>query len=344
MKEIKTTEAIGQVLCHDMTQIIPGKYKGARFRKGHIVTPDDIPVLLSMGKETIFVWENDENMLHENDAAEILYDICAKEQIGFIKSEIIQGKIEILAESDGFFEIDTEKLKAINALGEIMIAARHTNSPVKKGDKLAGMRVIPLVILKEKMALAKAMAGEAPLIKLTPYKKLKYAIVTIGNEVFAGRIKDSFTPVVREKLSKFEAEEIGHVILADDPQKVTAAILDFIGKGAQLVLCTGGMSVDPDDRTPLAIKNTGADIVSYGSPVLPGAMLLVAYYGNNQIPIVGLPGCVMYSKRTVFDILLPRIIAGKMVSKEELSALGNGGMCLDCPVCIFPNCAFGAGI
>lgn len=270
------------------------------------------------------------------------------------RSEAKEGKIELTADCDGLLKVDNEGLKAVNGFGQMMIAARHGNFAVKKGDKLAGTRIIPLVIEEEKMEAAKKAAEKAtggrPILDLKPFAHKKAGIVTTGNEVFYGRIKDTFTPVIEGKLAEFDTEIIDHVTWNDDDTKVTASILDMIQKGADIVVCTGGMSVDPDDKTPLAIKNTGARIVSYGAPVLPGAMFLLAYYevkeGENPrtVAIMGLPGCVMYAKRTIFDLVLPRVMADDEVTPAELAALGQGGLCLSCPVCTFPNCGFGKGI
>ncbi len=339
MKLMKTEDAVGQILCHDITQIIKGVTKDAVFRKGHIIREEDIPVLLSVGKDNIYIWENNENMLHENDAAQILYDMCKNEHIR--PSDVKEGKIELIAECDGLLKIKKDKLLAVNSLGEMMIASRHGNFPVKAGDKLAGTRIIPLVIEKEKMEKAKEAAGEEPLFEILPFQHKKVGIVTTGNEVFYGRIQDTFTPVIIEKVEEYGAEIVGHEISNDDHENITRCINKLLEVGADMILCTGGMSVDPDDKTPLAIKNTGANIVTYGAPVLPGAMFLLAYYGENNIPIMGLPGCVMYAKRTIFDLVLPRIMAGEVLEKSEIDRLGEGGLCLNCSVCTFPNCGFG---
>lgn len=263
-----------------------------------------------------------------------------------IQSEVKEGKIELIAEIDGLLKIDVDKLRAVNSLGEMMIATRHTNTTVKKGDKLVGTRIIPLLIEQEKMEKAKEVAGDRPILSLIPFKKKKVGIVTTGNEVFYGRIKDTFGPVVAEKVKEFGADVIGQTIVNDDMEKITKAVEEFIEQGADMVLCTGGMSVDPDDKTPGAIKNTGARIVSYGAPVLPGAMMLLAYYEKDgrELPIVGLPGCVMYAKRTVFDLVLPRLMADDMVTSDDLAGLGLGGLCLSCDICTFPNCGFGKGV
>lgn len=344
MKLIKTEDAIGHVLCHDITQIIKGVTKDAVFRKGHIVTEEDIPVLLSVGKENLYVWEKEEGMLHENDAAEILREICQGAYMH--PSEVKEGKIELIADVDGVLKVDRQKLRKVNALGEMMIASRHGDFPVKKGDKLAGTRVIPLVIKEEKMQQAKAAAEGGAIFHILPYKNIKAGIVTTGSEVYYHRITDTFTPVIEEKLAEYAIEVGGHEICNDDPQMIEAAIRKLLADGCNMIICTGGMSVDPDDRTPYAIRKVTGEVVSYGAPVLPGAMFLLAYYkenGKEAIPVLGLPGCVMYAKRTIFDLVLPRLVAGEILTKEDLSILGEGGLCLNCPQCTFPNCGFGKG-
>ena len=339
MKLMKTEDAVGQVLCHDITQIIKGVTKDAVFRKGHVIREEDVPVLLSVGKDNIYIWENNENMLHENDAAQILYDMCKNDHMR--PSDVKEGKIELIAECDGLLKIDSEKLNMVNSLGEMMIASRHGNFPVKAGDKLAGTRIIPLVIEKEKMERAKEVAGDKPIFEIKPFLHKKAGIVTTGNEVYHGRIQDTFTPVIKDKLAEYDVEIIGHELSDDNHERITACIKKLLNEGADMIICTGGMSVDPDDKTPLAIRNTGADIVTYGAPVLPGAMFLLAYYGEENIPIMGLPGCVMYARRTIFDLVLPRVMAGEVLEKQDIDVLGEGGLCLSCPVCTFPNCGFG---
>lgn len=344
MNQVKTKDAVGHVLCHDITQIVKDKVKGVAFKKGHVVKEEDIDVLLSLGKDHLYVWEKKDGMLHENEAALILRDICKNEYMD--ESDIKEGKIELRASIDGLLKIDAEKLKAVNSLGEMMIATRHQNIAVKKGDKLAGTRIIPLIIEEEKMKKAKDLCGDTPILEIKPFVNKKVGIVTTGNEVFYGRIKDTFGPVVMEKVKEFNADILGQTIVNDQAENITNAIMEFIKNGADMVLCTGGMSVDPDDKTPKAIKDTGAEVISYGAPVLPGAMMMVAYYKNNDklIPIIGLPGCVMYSKRTVFDLVLPRIMADEIISRDDLSKLGLGGLCLSCDICTYPNCGFGKGV
>lgn len=338
MKLMKTEDAVGQILCHDITQIIRGVTKDAVFRKGHVIREEDIPVLLRVGKDHIYIWENNGNMLHENDAAQILCDICKNNYMR--PSEVKEGKIELIAECDGVLKIDREKLCLINSLGEMMIASRHGDFPVKAGEKIAGTRIIPLVIEKEKMERAKEVGGSMPIFTILPYQKKKAGIVTTGNEVYYGRIQDTFTPVIEEKLSEYEVTVMGQEYSDDDPENISACIRSLLERGADMIICTGGMSVDPDDRTPAAIRSVASGIVTYGAPVLPGAMFLLAYYGKD-IPVMGLPGCVMYAKRTIFDLVLPRIVAGEILTKEDFEVLGEGGLCLSCPVCTFPNCGFG---
>lgn len=338
MKQINTIEAVGHILCHDLTQIIPGEKKDARFRKGHVVTEEDIPVLLSMGKEHLFVWEMLPGILHEDDAAKRLLALSKNENMS--STEPKEGKIELIADCDGLFMVDEERLCRVNSQDEVMIATRHGNTGVHKGDKLAAMRVIPLVIEDEKLKAAEEAAGTVPLLQLIPYKKRTAAIVTTGSEVAKGIIKDAFTPVVTKKLEVYGISVIHHAIVGDEPEKVVAEILKAKASGADIVICTGGMSVDPDDSTPGAIRASGANVVRYGAPVLPGAMLLLGYYDDGT-PVMGLPGCVMYAKATIFDLLLPRIAADVRIKREDISKLGHGGLCLGCESCHYPICPFG---
>ena len=343
MKSIKTEDAVGHILCHDVTRIVRGETKDAAFRKGHIITKEDIPLLLSMGKEHIFVWENEEGMMHENDAAEILCEICRGENIG--RSAVKEGKIELSALADGLLKIDNDKLKKLNSIGQIVIATRHGNFPVKRGDTLAGVRVIPLIIDEIKMKKAKELCENHPILNVMPFTRKKTGLINTGSEILYGRVKDTFTPVIKEKLAKYGIDIAERIVLGDEHQAITKACKEMIDGGVDFIICTGGMSVDPDDETPFAIKNTGAKVVSYGAPVLPGSMFMLAYYSveRGMIPIVGLPGCVMYSEITIFDLVLPRILANDIISAEDLSFLGQGGLCLSCPECVFPNCGFGKG-
>lgn len=338
MKLIRTQDAVGHVLCHDLTQIIRGEYKDARFRKGHVVTAEDIPVLLSMGKEHLYIWELTPGMVHENDAAERLANLCAGERMA--RSEVKEGKIELTAQCDGLFQVDSRRLTAVNSIDDVMIATRHGNTGVRKGDKLAGTRVIPLVIAEDTLRAAEAAAGATPLLRLLPYVKRTAAVIATGSEVERGLIRDTFTPVVREKLAAYGIETLTVLYSGDGVEQVANAIEQARATGAEIILCTGGMSVDPDDNTPGGIRASGAQVVTYGAPVLPGAMFLLGYYADGTV-IMGLPGCVMYAGATVFDLVLPRVAANVRLTRGNFAEMGEGGLCLGCKQCAYPVCPFG---
>ena len=339
MKLMKTEDAVGHVLCHDMTQIIKDQYKDARIRKGHVVTEEDIPILLSMGKEHLYVWEMTPGMVHENDAAERMAALCGKVNMNW--SEVKEGKIELTAACDGLFRVNSEKLIAVNSVEDVMIATRKGNTAVRKGDKLAGTRVIPLIIEEEKLRAAEEQAGgDAPLLEVLPYIKKTAAIIATGSEVKKGLIQDTFTPVVKDKLATYSIETLSVTYSGDGVENVANAIAEARQTGADIILCTGGMSVDPDDNTPGGIKQSGARIVTYGAPVLPGAMFLLGYYEDGTV-VMGLPGCVMYAGATIFDLALPRIAAGVEMTRADFAAMGEGGLCLGCKPCHWPICPFG---
>ena len=341
MREVRVQDAVGMILCHDITEIVRGQRKGARFRKGDVSRAEAIEVLLRIGKEHIYVWEDDENMLHENDAAQVLRDLCQSEYM--TASEPKEGKIELTSTVDGVFEVREDALNAVNDITDVMIATIAQHYPVKAGTKLAGMRVIPLVIDKSTMEKVRDTAGSEPLLRILPYRKMKVGVVTTGSEVFHGRIKDTFTPVIDSKLRAFGLQVDEHRLSDDGTEHTRAAIEELLALGMDMVLCTGGMSVDPDDRTPAAIRATGARVVTYGAPVLPGAMFLLAYYEKDgrSVPIMELPGCVMYSPPTIFDIIMPRVVAGSEWTRREITRLGIGGLCMECKVCHYPVCPFG---
>ena len=337
MKKIKTTEAVGHVLQHDITEIIPGEFKGRAFKKGHIITEEDIPHLLRLGKDHIFVFELGEDKIHENEGAMILGKLGQGENIS-LGSEIKEGKINFNSSIDGILKVDSEKLFELNMLGEISFATLPNNIPVKKGELVGGARIIPLVIEKEKMNRAKALI-KAPILNIRPYKKYKVGIITTGNEVFYGRIKDKFGPVILEKLKPYNSEIIGQALCPDDKEIIKEKAREFLDKGATMIIFTGGMSVDPDDMTPTSIIELGGELISYGAPVLPGSMFLLSYLGD--IPMMGLPGCVMFAKKTVFDLVLERVMTGERLTKADIMRYATGGLCQSCEVCHYPNCTFG---
>ncbi len=342
MKKIATEEAVGHVLVHDMTQIVPegeGRYKGPRFRKGHVVTADDIPVLLSMGKRYLYVWEMEPGMVHENDAAERLASLCMGP--GIVRDgDPSEGKIGLSAAYDGVLLVNSARLVAVNSAPDVMVATRRGNFPVSAGDAVAGTRVIPLVVDSAVLDEAEAAASGEPLLEVRPFSLGTAAVVATGSEVASGLIEDRFTPVVQKKLAGFGIECVSVSAPGDDMGDVVAAILAAKESGVDIVVCTGGMSVDPDDNTPGAIKQSGASVVTYGAPVLPGAMMCLAYFDDGT-PVVGLPGCVMYADSTIFDLVLPRLAARVPMTREDFVTMGEGGLCLRCKPCTYPHCPFG---
>ena len=338
MKQIRIEDSVGCILSHDVTKIVPGEFKGRLFKKGHVIREEDIPKLLDIGKEHIYVWEPKKGQLHENDAAIRIKDLVLGQGC-YISEEIKEGKIDFFANTQGIVKINKDLLLKLNLLGEIIVSTIHNNTPVKKGEKIGATRVIPLIIDEKKILEAEKIIKEK-IISVEEIKPKKAVLITTGNEVYKGRIKDAFLPVMKEKLEHYGSEIVKQIILPDNKEMITENILKAIEEDkVDMIICTGGMSVDPDDVTPSAIKDCNGEIVTYGAPVLPGAMFLLAYYKN--IPILGVPSCAMYSKRTIFDLVLPRILADEKLSFEDIARFGNGGMCLNCEICSFPHCSFG---
>ncbi|HZJ76928.1 MAG TPA: molybdopterin-binding protein [Oscillospiraceae bacterium] len=338
MKTIKVEDAIGMVLGHDITEIVPGEFKGVAFKKGHIIQESDIEKLLRIGKEHIYILELDENRLHENEAAEAIGKlVCGK---GIYYTPPSEGKISIKPKHKGLVKINADLLDKLNNLGNMILATIHSNKVVEKDSLIGSYRIIPLVIDKDKIREAEnILIEEGPIFELKSFKPMKTAVIVTGSEVYKGRIKDKFGPVVEKKVGDFDSEIIYKTITPDEPKIIRDEIIKSKNMGAELILVTGGMSVDPDDKTPGAIKLTGADIVTYGTPVLPGAMLLVSYLEG--VPVLGLPGCVMFAKTTSFDLVLPRIFAREKIIREDIVKMGYGGQCLSCETCRFPDCHLG---
>ena len=330
MKQIRIEDSVGCILSHDVTKIVPGEFKGRLFKKGHVIREEDIPKLLDIGKEHIYVWEPKKGQLHENDAAIRVKDLVLGQGC-YISEEIKEGKIDFFANTQGIVKINKDLLLKLNLLGEIIVSTIHNNTPVKKGEKIGATRVIPLIIDEKKILEAEKIIKEK-IISVEEIKPKKAVLITTGNEVYKGRIKDAFLPVMKEKLEYYGSEIVKQIILPDNKEMITENILKAIEEDkVDMIICTGGMSVE--------IKDCNGEIVTYGAPVLPGAMFLLAYYKN--IPILGVPSCAMYSKRTIFDLVLPRILADEKLSFEDIARFGNGGMCLNCEICSFPHCSFG---
>lgn len=340
MKIIPVREAVGMVLGHDVTQIIPGYFKGPAFRKGHILQAEDVPRLLSMGKEHVYAWELPRGRLHEDEAALRLARAAAGE--GLSLSEPKEGKVDLLAAQDGLLEIDVAALYKINEVDQIIFATLHTNQRVGRGKPVAGTRVIPLTIDQDCIARVEAICRKHyPLVQVRPFRPLKAGIIVTGSEVYRGLIQDRFGPVVQRKLASYGCEILGQVYASDQLDPIVQSIHAFLQEGADLITVTGGMSVDPDDVTPAGIKAAGGRVVAYGVPVLPGAMFMLAYLG--RVAVMGLPGCVMYHDASIFDVVLPRVAAGVEIERRDLVRLAHGGLCAQCRECKYPDCGFGKG-
>lgn len=345
MKTIATTEAVGTVLCHDITRISPEDgFKGPVFRKGHVVREEDIPALLRVGKEHLYVYQPEPGLLHENEAAARIAAAVAGQNLTL--SDVREGRINFLSTCQGLVRVDVPTLTAVNACDDISLATLHTLQEVRKGQAVAGTRVVPLLIEEAKIAAVERLVSR-PIIEVLPFAAFRVGMVTTGSEVYHGRIEDAFGPVLREKFAALGCSVMGQS-LSDDSIAMTAqGIAAFLEQGADMVVCTGGMSVDPDDRTPAAIRAVvdawGGSVTTYGTPVFPGAMFLMAQVtaAGRPVPVLGLPGCVMYHRASIFDLVVPRILAGLPVTRADIAALGHGGFCSGCAECHYPQCAFG---
>jgi len=338
VRAIPVMEAVGSVLCHDVTRIVPGGYKGPAFRKGHIIREQDIPRLLEIGKEHIFVLDLEPGTVHEDDAAERISRAAAGPGIRF--TGVSEGKVSLVAEYSGLLKVECEGLLRINSVEGVAFGTLHSNQPVRVDSLVAGTRVIPLVIEEQRIKQVEQVCSEYyPIIQVKSFRPWKVGMVTTGSEVYHGRIADRFGPVIRQKFAELGSEIIEQVLVSDDPNLTAAAIRRLIAEGAEMVVATGGMSVDPDDQTPGSIRAAGGEVVVYGAPVYPGAMFMLAYIGT--VPVLGLPGCVMYFRTTIFDVIVPRLLAGETVRRQDIVALGHGGFCVTCNECRYPHCGFG---
>lgn len=335
MRKVQVEQAVGLKLCHDITEMRDG-FKGAAFKRGYTITEEDIPKLLSLGKKQIFVWE-EAGEIHEEEAAIRLSQMNIVDGAHYTSPS--EGKVLLIADKRGMFRVNTELLNKINSIGDITIATLPDHYPVEEGMRLASMRIVPLVTEEEQMLQAERLCAGNKLMELRPYQNMKIGVIVTGSEIFEGRIEDKFEPVVRRKMKKYPSEILGVTICDDDLEMIVGAAKGFVNWGADLLVFSGGMSVDPDDVTPAAIRTLGADIVSYGVPAQPGNMTLVAYL--DDVAILGVPGAAISLPTTIFDVLLPQIFTRDKLTKEDLIRLGDGGICHLCDVCHFPNCTFG---
>lgn len=336
MRKVRVEDAVGMELCHDITAMRDG-FKGAAFKRGHIIEESDIEELLNIGKQHIFVWEENAGEIHEEDAALLMAQMAPIE--GTYSKGPAEGKILTFAKERGLFRVDTELLRQINSIGDITISCMPDHYPVEKDARLVSMRIVPLVTKEEQIIQAEKLCEGKKLFDLRPYKHKKVGVIITGSEVYYGRIKDKFEPVIRQKMKQYPSEILGVTICNDDLEMICNAAKEHLEKGADFLIFTGGMSVDPDDLTPTAIRSLGAEIVTHGVPSQPGNMTLVAYLGDT--PILGVPGAAISLPTTIFDVLLPQIFAGDRITKAELINLADGGLCQLCDRCQWPNCTFG---
>jgi molybdenum cofactor synthesis domain-containing protein len=339
MKKIAIEDALGTMLAHDMTQIIPGKYKGAAFKKGDVIKKDNLCQLMRMGKRHLYVLDLDNNHIHEDDAVIELATALAGPGVTFSGTPR-EGKLQLMADYNGLFKVNVDALVDFNMIQDVMCASRHNNTAVEKNNQLAATRAIPLVIKRDELDKAVAIAKKHyPIFSVKIFNPLKVRLIITGNEVYDGLIEDRFEAIVKRKVENFGAVLKETIILPDDFKQIASTIDSFLNKETDLILTTGGMSVDPDDVTKAGIQKAGFDKIYYSSAVLPGAMFLLGYKGD--IAVMGLPACGLYHDITIFDLMLPRILAGEKPDRRELAKLGHGGLCLNCKTCTFPACSFG---
>jgi len=340
VKKIPIESSVGMRLAHDVTKIVPGKFKGPAFKKGHLIEKEDIPEFLSLGKKQVYVLELSEGEVHEDEAGIRL----AKAEAGFgIKLQgPKEGKVNLIAEIKGLLQVNKELLEKINSIDGIILSTLHNFMLCTPGMLVGGTKIIPLVIKEDKIKKVEDLyRKEGPVMNILPFKEYKVGVVITGNEIFEGRVEDKFGGILHKKIEALGSHILAKVVSPDDKKIIAKNLINLKKESAQLILVTGGMSVDPDDVTLASIKSVGADIESYGSPVLPGAMFLLAYWDG--VPVLGVPACAIYYKRTVLDIILPRILAGIKVTKKDIIKLGYGGLCLNCSPCTYPKCYFGKG-
>ncbi|QSO51764.1 molybdopterin-binding protein [Alicyclobacillus curvatus] len=324
-REIPVEQAIGMALAHDLTRIVPGEFKGRAFAKGHIIHEEDVPVLLDIGKRFIYVLEIGDDELHENDAATLMAEALAGD--GLEWGDVHEGKVVLKAGTDGMLWVNRDAVTEMNLTDGISITTRPSLIHVNKGTSVAGVRPIPLVIERSKVdrvvEIGNGAKANRAVIDVISYKMKTAALVTTGSEIQSGRIQDKSGSVLREKLDGYGVQVVRQVFPGDEQAAIVKEIVSAAELGVDLILVTGGMSVDPDDRSPASIREAATQVVTYGTPMLPGSMLMLAYRGKTAI--FGLPGAVLHDARTSFDVLLPRVLARMKVTKADIADLGVGG-------------------
>lgn len=338
MRKVPVDQAVGLTLGHDITRIIPGQEKHRAFSRGHVIGAEDVDRLKDLGKENIYVWEPDDNLVHEDDAARRMAIHAAGSGIAWTKPN--QGRVNLKAQYDGLLTVQVSQLMWLNNLENIIFATLHNNRTVVKGQTVAGTRVVPLAVDRDLIEQAEQLCSEpVPLVSVRPFRPLWVTLIVTGSEVNSGRIRDGFGKVIRKKIAPYGGRWMTQVIVPDDAELISREIQNAVAEGAQLVLVTGGMSVDADDATPRGIRASGAEVVFYGAPILPGSQFMLAY--QSHVAICGIPGGALFSRKTTLDLLLPQIFAEERIHRADITALGHGGLCTECKVCHFPQCPFG---
>jgi len=337
LKKVKLDEAIGMTLGHDVTKVIPGKSKGPAFRRGHIIRQEDIPQLLNMGKEHIYIIEEEEGEVHEEEAALRIAKAVTDPELA--KTSPKEGRVDIKSSVLGLLKINKLLLKEINSISDVVLATMHDNSVCKPGTTVAGTKVTPLYISEAKLNIVEELCQKkGHVIKVIPLKNRKVGVVITGSEVFKGRIKDKFGDYIKGKVESLGSSIHYQKIAPDDEDLIAQAVLEMKSKGSEVIVVCGGLSVDPDDVTVEGVEGSGAKMISYGAPVMPGAMFLFAML--DDIPILGAPAAVIFNETTILDVILPRVLAGEQIYREDIVDLGHGGLCLNCATCKYPICPF----
>lgn len=337
---VNVEEAVGRQLAHDITEIRPGEFKGPAFQRGHVISCRDIDHLRRLGKNHLYVLKPESDEMHEDDAARAMADALCGPGVGW-SGEPREGKIGLKAQHDGLLKVDVEALTRFNLLGDVMCATRHSNSLVKTGDSVGATRAIPLVIARKRveMAVAAARTASEGVLRVLPLMTAHAGVMITGSEVYSGRIEDRFEPIIRRKVEALGGQVAEVVFLPDDEARIAQTARRLVDEGANLLITTGGMSVDPDDRTRFGLTRAGVRDMIYGSSVLPGAMFLIGYLEG--VPVMGIPACGIFAAATVFDLIYPRVLAGEPITRQEIAVLGHGGLCLQCKQCSYPRCPFG---
>ena len=337
LRKIQVEQAVGLTLGHDMTRVIPGKCKEVAFARGHVISREDVPGLLSMGKEHIYIIEGQDADVHEEEAARRLAAAFAGPE--FKTSGIKEGRINLIATFPGVFKVNIPLLNEINSMDGIVLSTRHDGTVCSPDMLLAGTKIIPLYMPEADLQKVEGICRDkGKVLKVLPFIYKKVGIVVTGSEVYKGLIQDKFTETIRAKVEALGAEVIHTTIVPDNEKMIAAAVLDMKARGVEMIFACGGFSVDPDDVTVEGVEQSGASIVAYGAPVMPGSMCLVAYLDG--VPVLGAPACAIWNKATVVELLLPRMLAADPITRQEVAALGHGGLCLGCEPCVYPICPF----